>query len=440
MAYQSKQKWTVFFLIKSIDGSIGDAIEMINGIRRDVDACAYISVVFCLNVLKKNIKAIEMGDISLEVENEDPARTTVFYSLTKSKGANPEFKSDLGYIDRKDDFDITDPESIKGFFKDNILKKYKADRYILFTWDHGNGYGIFSDKPEPPPVQVTRLAMEVVPIQKTNLLTPAVVSNVTKNNVNAVAVDKVLTMDELASALGNAFGKEKIDVVIMLNCYMQFFDSGYALRKNVKYLIAPESYIYFKGYNYEFIFRKLTNEPGLSSRKMAKHVVESFELKLYEDQSVGFTAKATTALFANDVSCYSQFAEYINQLAGALEKELIESKPELIMARVSTPPVNGASHLVDFFYLLQNLQKSLGKNWQQELVKKLLILKKKAIVAQYIGFDFSNNMGSANPSGFSVYFPIKQIGQVASKKAFDLFKDSSFRRDKTWHALVDKFV
>ena len=446
MDYQSKQKWTVFFLIKSIDGSIGDAIDMINGIRRDVEACNYISVVFCLNVLKKNIKAIEAGDKDLEgPEGEDPPRTTVFYRLKKSNGQNEVVKSDLDKIDQNDEFDITDPKSVNGFFKDNILNKCHADRYMLFTWDHGNGYGIFSDKPSEKPVQVAAAVEEVVvveesiPIQKINSLTPALVSNATKNK-NTAAVDNVLTMDELAAALSNAFGDKKIDLVVMLNCYMQVFDSGYALRKHIKYLIAPESFIFFQGYNYEFIFRKLTNEPGLSSRKLAKHIVDSFELKLYDKQDVGFSAKANTALFANDVSCYSQIADYIDQLAWALEKEVIQNKPELIMARKNTPSIGGATRLVDFFYLLQNLQKSLGKNWQQELIKKLLVLKKKAIVAQYIGFEFSNNVGSANPSGFSVYFPIKLSDEVASIEAFALFENTSFKRDKAWYTLVDKFA
>jgi hypothetical protein len=155
---------------------------------------------------------------------------------------------------------------------------------------------------------------------------------------------------------------------------------------------------------------------------------------------VGISAKATTALFANDVTYYAELADYIDQLAGALEQELNKNKPEIIMARVNTPPVSGASHLVDFFYLLQNLQKSLGNNWQQELVEELLLLKKKAIIAHYIGFDFGNYVGSANPSGFSIYFPIKLFGQIASREAFNLFNDTSFKNDKNWHELVMKFV
>jgi hypothetical protein len=246
-------------------------------------------------------------------------------------------------------------------------------------------------------------------------------------------------MDELATAIELAFDKEKIDLVVMLNCYMQFFDAGYALRKNINYLIAPESYMFFLGYNYEFIFRRLSQEPDLSSRKLAKYVVDSFEIKLYDRHQDGITAKATTALFANNVTYYSQLADCIDQLAGALEQELDKRKPEIIMARVNTPPLNGTSHLVDFFYLLQNLQKSLGDTWQRKLVKKLLLLKKKTIVAQYIGFDFFNNRVSENPSGFTIYFPIK-IDPLASANAFDFFKDTSFTINKNWRELVMKFV
>jgi hypothetical protein len=439
MNRQSKRKWTVFFLIKSVDGSIGDAIEMINAIRRDVDACDYISVIFCLQVHKKNVPAIFSGDPNDIVKNDKPDRTTVFCSLTKSDGQNVQFKSDLKLIAEEDGFDITNPECIQGFFKEEILDNNRAQRYMLFTWDHGNGYGIFRDVPETPLVKILDGAIELVPARNMSLPTPAIVSNNIQNE-NAIDQDKVLTMDELATAIGQAFGEEKIDLVVMLNCYMQFFDAGYALRKNIKYLIAPESFMSFKGYNYEFIFRKLSRKPDLSSRKLAKHIVDSFELKVYDDYFVGISAKATTALFANDVTYYAELADYIDQLAGVLEQELNKNKPEIIMARVNTPPVSGASHLVDFFYLLQNLQKSLGNNWQQELVEELLLLKKKAIIAHYIGFDFGNYVGSANPSGFSIYFPIKLFGQIASREAFNLFNDTSFKNDKNWHELVMKFV
>ncbi len=439
MSGQSKRKWTVFFLIKSVDASIGDAIEMINAVRRDVDACDYISVIFCLQVLKKNVPAIFSGDPNDIVKNDKPDRTTVFCSLTKSDGQNVQFKSDLKLIAEEDDFDITNPECIQGFFKEEILENNRAQRYMLFTMDHGNGYGIFRDTPENSLVKILDGAIELVPARNMNFPTPVIVTNNTQSK-NAIDQDKVLTMDELAAAIGQAFGNEKIDLVVMMNCYMQFFDAGYALRDNIKYLIAPESFMLFKGYNYEFIFRKLSQEPDLSSRRLAKHIVDSFELKVYDDYFVGISAKATTALFANDVTYYAELADYIDQLAGALEQELNKNKPEIIMARVNTPPVSGASHLVDFFYLLQNLQKSLGDTWQRELVEELLLLKKKAIIAQYIGFDFSNYVGSANPSGFSIYFPIKLFGQIASREAFNLFNDTSFRNDKNWHDLVMKFV
>lgn len=449
------RQWTVFFLIKSVDESITEAITMINSIRKDVDACDYVSIVFCLQVLQKNIPAILAGDARLKSDKDDPARTTIFLGLTKSDGTNTDFKSDLKQIDKNDSFDITDPESVKGFFKEKILNENIAERYMLFTWDHGTGFGIFSDKPSEEPASspnnqpaqppVNGIALE--PLQKMNLPTPVVVSNNLQKmdlspleNEDQSEQDKILTMDELAAAIEQAFGKKKIELVVMLNCYMQFFDSGYALRNNVRYLVAPESFIFFQGYNYEFIFRKLAQEPDLSTIKLVKYIVNSFELKLYDDFHQGISAKTTTALFANDLTHYSLFADYIDQLAGSLKKELEKSKPEIIMARLNTPPVSGAAHLVDFFYLLQNLQKSLGKNWQRQLVKNLKELKKKATIAEYIGSEFIASAGSANPSGFSIYFPIMRFRQLASRTAFKLIGDTSFKRDKTWHELVEEFI
>jgi len=430
-------EWTVFFLLKSVGGSIGEAINMLNELRK-INYGNEINLVLCLHVVKSYIPAIIAGDSNLIKGKTDQEKTTVFYRFRQKDEGEDGFLNDLDSLGDEPKFDITDPVYVQGFFRDKILTQSTAKRYMLFTWDHGDGFGIFSstDPEEGEPSK-----SQLVNLQFTKQLP---VIGIKFNNIERRSVpdqDKVLTMDELATAIQRAFDTQKIDLVVMLNCYMQFFDAGYALRNNIKYLVAPQSYMFFNGYNYSFIFRKLVQDPQQSSRKLAKCIVQSFETKLYTDQAGGFATKAGTALFAVDVAYYSEMADALDELASALNGELKERTPELIMARNWVYPVNGATQAVDFINMLESIRKTLGNNWNSKLMRKLMALKKKAVIEGYIGKNFFSDILASNPSGFSIFFPFRLIvdNGVSSKLNVDLFANTSFGKDKSWNKFVKIF-
>jgi len=438
---QKENKWTVFFLVKSVDESIDDAIEMINELRREVDLKEDISIVLCLNIMKKYLPSLLDGRVDPFAATEESSETNVFYRLVKGDDLVQGFKNTLFLLGEDAEFELSNMDHIRGFFKKNILQKNLAQRYIIFTWDHGNGYGIFRDEQQTGDNFGGQESFNgqkfFLPVKHNTVPVPEVIF---PNEQPAAEDDGILTMNELAAAIREAFDGRKVALLVMMNCYMQFFDTGYALREQVEYLVAPESYIHFEGYNYTFFFRRLAEAPDQCAKELAACLVNSFDIKFYKEEGKGIVARANTALFANDLSYYDLFADKIMLLLDRLNALLPAKKPEIIMARSRTIAVNTALFLVDFFYLLKNLQKALGKDWEAHLLNELEELREKIVIAGYVGNEFSNQSASAFPGGFAMYFPIRNPGGLPIGNSTQFFEDTDFANTSKWKDFINKFV
>ncbi|SKC42233.1 clostripain-related cysteine peptidase [Ohtaekwangia koreensis] len=439
MKSQKKRKWTVFFVIKATDLSVVELIEMLNELR-SIKMNDEVCILLCMSVGKENREAIESGDPSLiQNPNKNLTPTTLFYGFEKS-AENSEFLNDLKFIQSDDTFDITLQRDLEKF-----LVNTNSHRYIIFTWDHGSSYGIFNNLPNGnPQTDLHPLSDNLfkkypqLAIKSTSLPPKKITA---ETNLNNEEEQKILTMDELAAALNQNFKNTKIELVVMMNCYMQLFDTGYALRRNVKYLIAPETYMFFNGYNYQFFFKKLFSNPDIPTKQLAKHIVNSFETKIYTDAEIGSIAKSVTAIFATNLSYYSLIARLIDRLVHALSRELSHNKNELIMARLNSPELNDSLNIVDFFNLLKNLQLTIGRYWQFLTRTRLWLLMKRVIVARYIGKVYYHDVAKRKfPYGFSIFFPIQLNGVIVSRRHLKFFENTSFAKERLWFNFVMEFM
>lgn len=385
MGRNNKRKWTVFFLIKSVDDSINELITMINEIR-NVSMNNHVSLILCINVKKGYVKNILTGK-AVTISNESEIYTTVFYSLVFDNTREKTFINKLECLGEDENFDITNPNSLQLYFKNTVLKNYSAKRYVLFTWDHGSAFGIFVENSQTE----------------------------NEDHINGVVIKKqdrlnVLTMEELRNALLWAFGKKKIDVLIMMNCYMQFVDTGYGLRKSVKYLVAPETAMAYNGYNYGFILQLLNSNPGLRSKKLAKKAVSSFPSKLYLNREAGILRRKSTALYAVDLKYYELLAKLIDKLSTILISSLPDLYTPLMKAR-NLSYLDSSRNLVDFFAFVSCLEQRgfFSKNIADISVlislKQLLVIKSHNEIVQDSVFDNIVN----SPSGLSIFFPKAMI-------------------------------
>jgi hypothetical protein len=214
MVIKKKRKWTVFFLVKSVDDSTDELISMMDEIR-SLHFSSEIAVVFCVNIAEQNVRALLLGDVAL-LSKPDVKKTftTVFLHLEPDPD-NPDVPNKLAPIDEEVQFDLTLAEHLALFFKSRKQERFRAKRYMLFTWDHGNAFGIFGRHPD-----TKELLWQAENI--TALDEPEIIERVNRLFV-IPETDDLLTMDELAASLEAGFGDSRIDIIAMDSRYRLCF-------------------------------------------------------------------------------------------------------------------------------------------------------------------------------------------------------------------------
>ena len=249
MENTTKRRWTIIYLI-NVDS---DYWEFAKRMFRDILALKInpkVSVIFCLKTQANFVKEIDPTFHTPESDNTED--TTVFITIESLDRSVKGQKSSMKVIGKENVFDITNPKHLEKFFTGYILDQYPASRYLLFTWGHGGAYGLFPKGNVPKPT-IDRAAKPV----KWDML----------------------SISDLGRAITSAFGTgkvEKIDLVVMMNCYMQLFDTGLTLsHAGVNYLVAPENTENVIGYNYTEIFKKLYTDPEVDPLELAKLTISS---------------------------------------------------------------------------------------------------------------------------------------------------------------------
>jgi hypothetical protein len=414
-------------------------------------------MVLCINIKKECLRQIDPNYGVVYGKSSPHKFTTAFYKLSSNETKSLEStKSTLTYIDDNPEFDITQEKCIAKYFKDIVLATFNAKRYMLFIWDHGAPFGVFSNNNADGDTELFDISAVESAKKNTNKLT--VIGNfkftlerflffrqntfikewsgsncLLRNRHVALSAKEsapstnlgILTMSELKKAIGWAFGSKKIDVLVMMNCFTSYFDTGFELVGRVKYIVAPETRIYFNGYNYYSIFKKLSWNPALSAKKISKFVVASYSSRPYSDPEREKEAKDSVAIFANDVDCYTRMGHVINKLSTNLIVLVKQDFSKISKARdeIETIPDCNDYYLIDFNTLLFLLRKNLQNNWNDKLYKKYKLLLTNLRIARYIGRQYiverSDNIVS--PSAFSIFFSEKQrpILPGFSRKLFE---------------------
>lgn len=425
MSIKKKRKWTVFFLVKSVDDSADELLSMLNELR-SLRFTKHVAVVFCLNVAEQNVKGLLSGNIDDFPPSGTPMTfTTIFLALKKSRAEEP-FPYELVMIDEMRDFDLTEPAHLTGFFKTHITDKFQAKRYLLFTWDHGNAYGIFSKTPDAGKQLSKGMrdtgadALEITERANKIFVRPE------KNNL--------LTMEELATSIRLGFAKGRIDVAAMMNCDMQIVDTGFALRNNVRYLVAPEMSMDYNGYNYPFIFQVLIDDPGISPKKLARYIVSSFATKIFPAEDLGDSFKGITALSAVELKYYFNLERFVNRLSDFLSG-LLPASRQIIAAARQAAMLNEAKQLIDVYTFLLELAKQEQFKTNTLLASLVFSMKELVLFETFIGAEFSAGGGSkCRPTGLSAYFPGKVFPEGPTQPS--LQKTQFFRQTRWKNFLI----
>ncbi|HEY0609272.1 MAG TPA: clostripain-related cysteine peptidase [Chitinophaga sp.] len=453
MKNNGKKKWTVIYLIRSVERINAHHIKkMFDQILED-EIPDDVSVIICLNSFISAITTLDIAYTPPAVFGPDDT-TTCFYSVVPATAPAENKKSKMKLLVEERTFRIKEPADVSRYFKEKVLAYHAADKYLLFTWDHGAAFGVFVDGPMPRVVNAS-LDNDIFidhkfrdKIKKDQLGEAAFLQSDVKTALQELTTTEfdMLSMDELRDAIECAFPEKKVDVLIMLNCWMQFFDTGLTLYRHVDYLVAAETTMAFSGYNYRAIFRLLYSRPDISPQSLADFAVTSFKEKAAADPQ---TPERDTALFANALAYYPRLAELIDDISLALIPLLKTDFAAFkrIMERCDT--VELKYNLVDLSYFLYHVKKELRQRLHPDIIDKINAISRirpQMIINRYVGPGIVNSttFPKKNPLGFSVCFP-RDIFEVRSPfyKIYILQNSefaNVFSKNYSWDDFVAAYV
>lgn len=454
MEDQNKKKWTVFFLIGFVEEFIKELQDLIVQVL-SVPKSNEIEIVICLNIKVEKIpKDYPRGELPY---NE--GWTTLFYNIK----CNGDGICYLNLIEEKKKFDIRNPKHVSDFFRKNILRQCMADEYILFTWDHGQPFGIFPHDDSDDVKAFSKSELKIV-ANKNHIFQPFLLHSRVLDfyhkeqkyqyekghfNIDDTIEQQdlqMLTITELKNSIKIAFGKKKIAILVMVNCYLQFFDTGYELSNCVNYQVAFETDMNYRNApDYKFVLKALSDNPNISARNLAKLLVSSFAIYNVNDR-VGIADKA---LFANDLSWYPCMAKLIDELASILLRELPRHFNQISAAieKCAYISPNIPEYcLVDFRNFVQCLYNEIPGLFIGNLYLFINSTLDKIVIESFIGKDFEREIGPQyiSPTGFSIYFPntleMYKTSFLQNFMSKSSISPTEFTRYFYWETFINSFI
>lgn len=401
-----KFKWTAIFLIKGASDNIRAFTQLLDQLAT-ANVSNDIAVVLCINIHAEIAPpvlplATTVGPNNIPVRK--PGWTTLFCNLESVADGNNIFNP----ICESREFRMDKEEDITVFFRQRVLSQFAAERYILFTWDHGQPFGVFpntnQDSTQSPleNLQLNAFHFRQQKQLQTERLTGA---------ATPIAADDalpMLTATELKQAIQWAFDGQKLDILVMSNCFLQFFDTGYELSDCIDYLITFETIMYFNdSFNYKNILEVMANNTAITPETLSKIIVNDFAATLPANTA----SRQEVALFANDLSWYPALARMIDRLAGILTKAIPDHRDKILAAVSKCEYISPGIPmfcLLDFRNLVMHLYQEMPELISEKFFNTLITILDQVVVGSFIGegFQESDTLTAINPSCFSIYFPV----------------------------------
>lgn len=424
MENSTNHQWTTIFLIKTDESLWNQSTQMLDDLLT-LAIRPETALIICLCGETGYLQTI---DPTLHFPPGEDVSTvrTAFYSMEPLAQPAGGRKSMLQRIGRDSKFDIMNPGHISKFFTRYVLGGYSAKKYLLFTWGHGATYGMYPRNiPKTEPGETPR------PL-KWNMLSIA----------------------GLAGAIKSSFGNrpdQKVNVVIMMNCYMHLFDTGLTLAgAGVDFLVAAENTESAVGYNYKAIFGRLFNHPAIRPEALAKLAVISLKKMRYPNKAENARDPLQdTAFFANDLRLYAGMAVLLDKLSILLTDRLNNHFKDIDDAvnfcdycASSTYPVK------DLFRFLQQIRARTSRTDTRnaavhDLIERIDGLRKRLVLQKYWGAVLKATQPNKYPLGCSISLP--EAGDASKAFYITYMQQASpyatdFSKDYHWSVFVKKYL
>ncbi|ACU61741.1 clostripain-related cysteine peptidase [Chitinophaga pinensis] len=441
-------KWTVIYLIKATSVTEVAMGQMLDKLKAS-DLSKDIAVVLCISAPLSSIsKYLKVpsgpGDAN--------RKTTCFFELALTTNKKNVEKPKFLFLSEAADFNIKSTTSVAKYFKNLVLTQYPADKYMLFTWEHGSAFGIFKEgvltvnDTTPPDQSMTmeaRFVRQAINVKSDQVRIRESIDTVqiAVNNLAATQFD-MLTMEELKDAIEIGFAGRKVDVLVMLNCWMQFFDTGLTLSKHVDYLVGPETDMDFNGYNYSAIFGLLSSQPDISPRGLSSFIVTSFKDKADAD---ALGSDNRTALFAACLKYYPSLAKLTSEICEALIPLLKDHFRQFDIARTNCLFIELKYLLADLSSFFYHIKIQLYEHLDPSVIKKIdqaHLIMHEMIVQRALGRGINTDLQFPPdyPLGISVCFPQRESQIESDFYLTYILQNSEFATIFSKRYLWDDFI
>jgi hypothetical protein len=225
----------------------------------------------------------------------------------------------------------------------------------------------------------------------------------------------ILWSDDLAAELTNCLGGQPIDVLLLNNCYMQCFETGYALRDQVRFIVAAEGALGAIGYDYAGLMKRLLEQPGDDNESLVKGIIGDYTAATSRAEQAG------QAVFANRAGEYENAMVLLERLTAILVERMDELIDVLVDIRENkllyvSAPLNGYTSnylcMIDVFAWVSMVFDRLGDLFGGTgLAGEFVALRRRMVVAGEVGEGLVEHDvgGMGMPiygyAGLSIFYP-----------------------------------
>lgn len=409
-------KWTVLFLVHASSKQTREHVRALTEILKSTRYNEEIKVLMLYGALQHSASEGVKIQVTLhEIVKKEAGAQLAWSEISPGYGA----------------IDIGDDRELNKIFSE-IRHNYLSDRFLLFTWDHGSGFGIFKTNPKERELGARdfflNFEMDIMKEGNTRAATLSkesidfdIITNyIEERNTTSRDPDEIrgiekkkidtsmLTNDELRNVLIYDAGSKKVDLLIMMNCAMQMIETGYALKDAVEYLVAPETCIFWAGYDYPSIINMLCSHPEIETEALAKYAIDTIEAYYEKTPSKDYFKDLVVSLVKPANSLVIK--QTIDEIAGHLVAKLADAFDDIRNRRqrcedLTQKYVGGTPyHYVDFMNCIATLKQPTD----DIDIKKLKAALKEYVVHiikgdNYGSINEENDIGQVN--GFTIYYP-----------------------------------
>ena len=352
--------------------------------------------------------------------------------------------------------DMTKISSLKSFIRFSKKKEFKAKRYMLVIWDHGNFWkysknrdksGIAKDsiinfyyKMYLNSIQ-TNDSLSGFLNQKKIVLLEEFEKDIVETDVEYPLILSKKNNKDRVMSLNDFFEyspSKNIDIIGFDTCLTSNIETAYVSSNKADIMIASQDYVDGEGWNYTEILKAIQSHPKISPEQLSQEIMNSYK-KTYADSLNRTISSIDLSELNTTINAINAICEKVIELSDNGERSLIydclvETRKKCLTYE-SKKVEGGVS--IDLISFMNLFSKAIENDEIQQLNTVLntsynnLILNKFRSQNQRYIFESSPIIGS---NGLSIYLPSHL------EFSFDYTaKDFPFSKRSKWDNLFSNF-